>query len=239
MRSALQKLFSKMFIKNRPEQKRKPRKSKGQSLVEIAIAFPVLIMLFSGVVEFGFIINYYLSLLDATREAARFYSQADPFTRDPSDKTVITGNDMTFFNGAAAMVRASLDPIFTNADYVGRRIILDPALDDVIVTVYRVSIVTSGGNTVTTVTAHPPGTTGTGPGVHIYGTINYQSIFTIQSIQDTLLEGAPNAGILLVEVHYNYHQILALPWLTAFISNPVHLRAYTIFPLSAAEPVVP
>ena len=32
-------------------------KSRGQSLVEVAIAFPVLIILFSGVVEFGFIIK--------------------------------------------------------------------------------------------------------------------------------------------------------------------------------------
>jgi len=36
--------------------------------VEVAIAFPIFIMLFSGVVEFGFIINTYLSLLDATRD---------------------------------------------------------------------------------------------------------------------------------------------------------------------------
>ena len=210
-------------INTAPQQKSRKRKSRGQSLVEVAIAFPILIMLLGGVVEFGFIINYYLSLMDATRETARFYSQADPFIRDPSDKTVITGIDETFYNGAAAMVRANLDPLFTNNNYTGRRIILDPSIDDVIITVYRVDG--------TTVTAHPEG------GIHIYGSENYPSIFSTANIEENLLTDAPNAGIILVEVHYNYHQVLALPWLTPFLPDPVHLRAYSVFPCSAAEPV--
>lgn len=229
MRNALQKTFSYLFVKTGLQRKGIRRKAKGQSLVEIAIAFPVLIMLFSGVVEFGFIINNYLSLLDATREAARFYSQADPFIRDPITK-VITGNDLTFYNGAAAMVRASLDPTYTNPDYKGRRIVLDPTIDDVIITVYRVNIALTAPDNVEALPSDG--------GIHIYGNTNYPSIFTEDSIRDALIENAPNAGILLVEVHYNYHQVLALPWLTAFLSDPVHLRAYTIFPLSAAEPVV-
>jgi hypothetical protein len=229
MRNALQKLFLYLFTKTSLQQKETTRKAKGQSLVEIAIAFPVLIMLLSGVVEFGFIINNYLSLLDATREAARFYSQADPFIRDPVTKA-ITDNDLTFYNGAAAMVRASLDPIYSNPNYVGRRIILDPIIDDVIITVYRVNIALAAPDNVEALPSDG--------GVHIYGNINYPSIFTEDSVRDTLIENAPNAGILLVEVHYNYHQVLALPWLTVFLSDPVHLRAYTIFPLSAAEPVV-
>ncbi|MBI5354149.1 MAG: pilus assembly protein [Chloroflexi bacterium] len=212
------------------QQKGKPRKSRGQSLVEIAIAFPLLIMLFAGVVEFGFIINIYLSLLDATRESARFWSQSDPFTRDPVTKA-ITGNDMAFYNGAAAMVRANLDPIFTNPDYVGRRISLDPAIDDVIVTVYSVDVV---NDTVIAYPGDPPD-----GAAHIYGNANYNSIFSVDTIRNTLLVDAPNAGILVVEVHYNYHQVLALPWITAVLSDPVHLRAYTMFPLNAAEPVVP
>jgi len=60
----------------------KSSRGRGQSLVEIAIALPVLLILLSGMVEFGFMLNYYLSLLDATREAARLYSNFDPFLRD-------------------------------------------------------------------------------------------------------------------------------------------------------------
>ena len=33
---------------------------------------PILLMLLSGVIEFGFMLNYYLDVIDATRETARF-----------------------------------------------------------------------------------------------------------------------------------------------------------------------
>jgi|GEM_PF-4181619 len=45
----------------RPAGQKAARKTRGQSLVEIAIAFPVLIMMLAGLVEFGFMLNYYLS----------------------------------------------------------------------------------------------------------------------------------------------------------------------------------
>lgn len=68
----------------------------------------------------------------------------------------------------------------------------------------------------------------------MYG--NATSVFTNASMLTSRLSGAPNAGILLVEINYNYRQVLALPWLTVFLSNPLPLRAYTIMPISAAEP---
>ncbi len=190
------------------------QKSKGQSLVEFAIAFPIIILLFSGVIEYGFILNYYLSLLDATRESARLYSNDDPFLTDGSD-------DIGFYSDAAAMVRASLDPYVVNPSYEGRRITLDSTLDDVIITVYAAS----GSSVVQYPTSGPH---------RMYG--NFDSIFTATEIQSRLVSGSPNAGILLVEVHYNYHQVLGLPWLAPFMADPLPLRAYTIMPLSAAEP---
>ena len=56
MQKAVQSIFS-LFIKTSPPRKNNPRKTRGQSLVEVAIAFPIFIMLFSGMVEFGFMIN--------------------------------------------------------------------------------------------------------------------------------------------------------------------------------------
>ena len=49
-------------------------RSHGQSMVELALLFPVLLILLSGLVEFGFILNEYLSVMDAARNAARFAS---------------------------------------------------------------------------------------------------------------------------------------------------------------------
>ena len=43
---------------------------------------PVLLIMISGLIEFGIMLNYYLDLIDAAREAARWASDADPI-RDP------------------------------------------------------------------------------------------------------------------------------------------------------------
>jgi hypothetical protein len=225
MQKALQSIFS-WFIKANPLQKRNGRKTRGQSLVEVAIAFPILIMLFAGVVEFGFILNYYLSLLDATREAARVYSGGDPFDTTLFD---VTHGEDTFYYNAADLVRKLLDPSLTFANpasYQGRRISLDPATDDVIVTVYGAQYTSSG---VIVTLWRDAGA------FHLFD--NHESMFTADSIKNSRVCGAPTAGILLVEVYYNYHQILGLPWMTAFLPNPLPLRAYTIMPIRAGEPL--
>jgi hypothetical protein len=226
MQKALQKIVS-LFTKTTPLPKKNARKSRGQSLVEVAIAFPVLIMLFTGVVEFGFILNFYLSLLDATRDSARLYSGGDPFVWNPDIVKNPRGAD-EFYYETAFLVQRTLDPLIDDASYRGRRIVLDPALDDVIVSVYS-------SDATTTVPRRAAGP------YHLFATLakpsgNYPSIFTATDIANTRVSGAPNAGVLMVEIHYNYHHILSLPWMTAFLPNPLHLRAYTIMPIRAAEP---
>ncbi|CAG1012131.1 hypothetical protein ANAEL_04350 [Anaerolineales bacterium] len=212
MQKAVQRFLFR-FTKNQPR-----RKSKAQSLVEVAIAFPILIMLFGGVVEFGFIVNYYLSLLDATRDSARYWSQDDPFLADG----VTDDND--FYYQTAYDVQKYLDPSILNPSYKGRKILLDPAKDDVIVSVYGTK---KGGNTVLWRNAGP---------YHLFSNGKYASIFTVESIENSRVTSAPNAGILVVEVHYNYHHVLNLPWMTAFIPNPLHLQAYSIMPIRSGEP---
>ena len=126
----IQQKLARLFKGSKSPRTKSLRKSKGQSLVEFAIAFPIVIMLFAGVVEFGFILNYYLSLLDATREAARFYSNQDPFAADPN--TARNASDW-FYADSAAMVKDALEP--RSANDTTRKIILDSARDDVIITV--------------------------------------------------------------------------------------------------------
>jgi hypothetical protein len=210
-----------LFVKTSlPLRGMKRRLFRGQSLVEVAIAFPVLIMLFTGMVEFGFILNNYLSLLDATRDSARFWSNSDPFdtAKAPREK---------FYEDAAKMVRYTLDPSYdpeTNtfkSSYKGRRIILDPLADDVIISVYGIKDAAITG-------ARPAGP------YRLFG--HYQPIFTEADVLNMHVTGAPKAGILIVEVHYNYHHVLRLPWMTAWLPNPMHMRAYTIMPIRAAEP---
>lgn len=221
MRRMIEFVFSFFGIKNASKPVRKSwHKPRAQSLVEFAITLPIILILLSGVVEFGFALNYYLSLLDATREAARFYSDQDIYTRDANGDP--SGDDMTFYADTAAMVVSNLDPQILKPLYQGRRILLDPANDDVIIHTYS----SSGG----TVTMHPS----SGP-YHLYN--NFDPIFAdAAAVQNQLTSGAPNAGILIVEVHYNYHMVLGLPWITMFVPDPMVLRAYTIMPNRTAEP---
>ncbi len=56
------------------------RKSqKGQSFVELALVVVFLMIFVAGIVEFGFALNNYLNLVDASREAVRYSSNFDPF----------------------------------------------------------------------------------------------------------------------------------------------------------------
>lgn len=199
------------------------RKSKAQSLVEFAIALPVLLILLTGVVEFGFALNIYLSLMDASREAARFFSDQQPYE-------VVGGSyvdNNAFYTGAFDRVRINLDPQLIQPSYVGRRIPLDPAMDDVIVVVYTKHTNSSTG--VTSIIQHPNG----GPR-RLYG--NHALFNTEAKLSPSFISGAPDAGILVVEVVYTYHHVLQLPWLAPL--DPMTMRAYTIMPNRWAE-VVP
>ena len=206
MKDKLKKLFSK---------KEKTRKQKGQSLVEVALVFPLLLMMLSGLIEFGFMLNFYLSLTDSSRETARFFSNFDPFDDNGHDD--ING----FYEPAAVFLLENLQPI--NSSDTSRKILLDPGADDVIISVISVS----SGN----VSRYPHINGGE---YRKYG--NEVSRFSNADIKARLVDSAPDTGILLVEVLYNYHQVMALPWLSPFLPDPVMLHGYTMMPLSAAEP---
>jgi len=240
MKKVVQKIFS--FIKKAgPQQKKSAHKARGQSFVEFAFALPFLLLLLSAAVEYGFMLNYYLSVVDATRDTARRYAGGDPFLHDdPDDITIKTGDNLVdFYQYAAQFAEQALDPtkIPLNAGdpaYTARSIPLDPATDDVIVSVYSIE----NGNII----QYPT----TGP-YHLYPASLHDSRFSEGDIRDLRLDivrednthgFAPNEGLLLVEIYYNYHQILGMPFLTMF-GDPVELYAYTIMPVRAAEPVIP
>lgn len=255
MKKAPGKIFA--FFQTGPAGSRRARKSRGQSLVEIAIAFPVLIMLLAGLVEFGFMLNYYLSLMDATRESARTFNNFTPFEEactcdidtackydDPPNNPDCIANCVTdyndsdcdstsFYQGAAGMVFTSLRPKDINGDGElspeerakdsSRKIDLDPDKDDVVVSVLRIK-------TSAVLDRFPED----GGEYHLFN--NQPSRLSTVEIGSRLVSGAPDTGVLLVEVFFNYHQVLALPWLAPFLPDPILLHAYTIMPLPAAEP---
>ncbi len=187
----------------------------------MAIALPFILMLFSGLVEFGFMMNYYMSLLDATRFVARYYSNESPYCTNSSG--VVVENPL-FYSQASALLMEQLHNSSDTSDNT-HRIVLNPATDDVIIAAYAVN-----GTTVTQ--SLPTFSTYADGAWHQYG--NETSSFSPTSIENQLVSGSPNQGILVVEVDYTYHQILNLPW-TAWLGSPI-LPAYTIMPLETAAP---
>lgn len=76
-------------------------KTIGQSLVEIAISFPLLLIIVSGLIDIGRIYYVYLALEDAAAEGA-LYLAVDPDCRNERDDT----DD----DGAGPDVNECLDP---------------------------------------------------------------------------------------------------------------------------------
>ena len=258
MRELLQEILPSRSKTNSRLKKRK-LKSRGQSLVEIALTLPVLLVLFSGMVEMGFMLNYYLSLLDATRYAARDLSGKDPFISPNTSLVdepafyyfygIIPPAQTPDYYGAAYKVWWQLAP--NSATDNARKVGLNPATDDVIVSVYSVdktgtitqypvsdlSPTTGGdgslfGDPFAKGTGQCPRNMGDG-GFHLY--CNVQASFKEANLLSQIVPGSPCQGFLVVEVAYQYHEILGLPWAEIFIGNPM-LHAYTVMPLPAAAP---
>lgn len=190
--------------------------ARGQSLVEFTIMLPILLIMISGLIEFGFMLNYYLDLIDAAREATRWAAGDDP-VHDAAGNW-IDPNTTFYLN----VQQVALDSINTGS---GGQISLDPATDDIVISAFSVS----GG----AVSARFPGASGNN-GLPLYN--NRTSQFTSAEVSALLDPSAPNTGIVLVEMWYDYNQILALPWITAFVPDPVTLYAYSMMPNANVEP---
>jgi hypothetical protein len=95
--------------------------NRGQSLVELAIVLALLLFIVVAIVEYGFLLNQYLNVLDAGRETARQASLGDPFYDDGT-------LDGQFFTDIVALADNFLMPI-----------VLDPDRDDLVISFFSVS----------------------------------------------------------------------------------------------------
>ncbi len=212
-------------MSKRVEKDKKYQSERGQSLVEVALTFPLLLLLLSGLIEFGFILNHYLAIVDATREVARISSNWNHEYIDPD-----TGN--TFYETAIGKVVYALEP--NDTDDTTRKIKIRENRvncsaeeastgvcdNEIIVSVYGID---SGG--VTLVGQH-----------HWDDDDPRQNSRITEAVISERIAGIPStsAGVVVVEVFYNYEQVLGLPWMP--INDPLLLYSYTMMPLSSAEP---
>jgi hypothetical protein len=214
--------------------RRTGRKSLGQSLVEFAVILPLLMIMLSGLIELGFAINIYLDLVDTAREVARYLSDFDPIHTDtgaPTDYNPI------FYQWGELMATHTLAQ--------AGQIVLNGAEDDLIISVFQIK-----NSNVDTRKPTPFGdpradcneagnpNNGGNRGWRLY--CNYDSRFSDSEVETRIQRlnpsVPPNTGLVLVEIFYNYHMQLGLPWITAFIPDPILLHAYTFAPNAASEP---
>ncbi len=201
------------------------QKERGQSLVEVALTFPILLVLLSGLIEFGFILNHYLAIVDATREVARISSNWNHEYIDPD-----TGN--SFYETAIGKVVYALEPNDENdttrkikirenrVNCSAEDAVTGVCDNEIIISVYGIS--ESGVSLVAK---------------HYWDDSDPRQESRIdEAVINERIAGIDNtsAGVVVVEVFYNYEQVLGLPWVP--IQDPLLLYSYTIMPLSSAEP---
>jgi len=168
----------------------------------------ILALMIAGVVEFGFLVNNYLHVFDAAREAARFSSGGLAFY--PNGTSIIE-----FYDNTVIQAERVLAPV-----------VLDPANgDDIVISVFSIA----GASIVRF--PDPDGWSA-------YG--NQLSNFTTTDIANLVDPTSPSSGVLLVEIFYNYPQMLKLPIFTnsvySIVPDPIPVYVYSVMPISSAEP---
>jgi hypothetical protein len=201
------------------------KSSRGQSMLEMALLLPVLLIILSGIAEFGFLINEYMTMQDSVRNAARFGVDG---LYDNADTVTDCATTRDYYRQIGCLTVQELaekrPQIILN---------IGNGVDDVVVSVFTVSS--------SVVTARHPEVDGEAgwslsentPGWEIR---NQSSQISSDWVNARLNGSSPNTGLILVEIYRQYHHKLGLPWITAFVPDPITLRVYALMPNSSAEP---
>jgi hypothetical protein len=202
-------------------------KKEGQSMVEFGLVLPLLLLLVASMVEFGFLMNHYLAVLDSTRNASRFSSDSLYNLRDGNTNCDPTAGPVTqdFYLQTACIVIQELSqerPTITIDVSNG---------DDILVS----SIAITGGAS-PAVSGWFPVAGGWSYAAAMSGSRNQVSRFTNANINAMLRANTPNTGFVIVELFHHYNQRLRLPWITAFLPDPVLFYSSSVMPLVSAEP---
>ena len=205
--------------------------SKGQSFIELALVFMLLMLIFAGVVELGNLINVYLDIIDSGREASRNANTYDFYFIDNSTvPPTVTVGDLVF-NEAAKIAWNTMN---TNCQGIlqdkatqlippacSMRIPFDPLADDIVV-----SVMSYDGSSLI---RWPDGN-----GWSRFD--NEVSTVTDAEIISHLDFSTPDTGIIMVEVFYNYHQLLGMPFFTDVLPDPIPVHTFSIMPYPSADP---
>jgi hypothetical protein len=209
-------------------------RQRGQSFVELMLVVLILALMVSGVVEFGYLLNSYLKVLDGTREGARYSNMDVAFIYDDALPGYVSVQ--SFYVNTAIQAMRVMSPIVLNGNRG----------DDIVISVFTIS----GSSIVRWPLGYAFGwnlcDNRLDPVVqsetNIFQIANWntciakRSHFSDAQIQALMDASAPASGVLLVEAYYNYPQILKLPVFSQIIPDPIPVYTYSIMPLTSAEP---
>jgi hypothetical protein len=209
------------------------RLSAGQSFVELALTLPVIILLIAGLVEVGFVMYSYLTMLDQTREAARFASIRDyrqgAESGIPDPLTTCRDAYLDYYYDTACFfIDPDLNPYIT---------FRDSNFDDVAISVFTVN-----DNHVSNRWPNDSD--------HVWSlfndnwtkdcegnVVNTTPFLTDADIEHLFVTDAPDdRGLVLVEAYYCYNLLLNLPIINQIVPSPFRIHAYTMMPAGEAIP---
>ena len=188
--------------------------------MEMTVILGILFLLVMGVAEFGYLLNQYITLVDGTREGARFGSSGKI---DPYIRTTLPHTQNTAFPEAIdCIIEGSHGycPPGTISNGALEPIVLNPATDDIVITFYRVA----NGQIEATF----------GPW-HRYNSGRTARV-TTADVQRSIGSSTLNSGVLVVEIFYSHGQLTKFPIFTSVIPDPIDVHTYTIMPLPLAKP---
>lgn len=216
-----------IFFKAKKTASRKTESQRAQSMVEFAIALPVLLLLLTGMVEFGFMLNTYLSIQDAARTTARRYSTINPFNADGTDNPA-------FYQDAALYAVELLAP---SGDPQARQIVLEEDRDNILISLIGVEVDESTDpDSIASITRYSGAEF-----YQLFGATNPPTTFLDDNITAFLTTGGAepaDAGLLIIEIYYGYEGTLNLPWIRPIFSpeNPSMLYVSVVMPTIYAKP---
>lgn len=232
----------------------------GQSILEFALILPILLIMIAGLVEVGVYANDYLTFLDATREAARYASNLDPYL---TSKYPFDERDDSFPD-VQTMTAQELDDVCMYGDTVNFYYVvsclafqniplgwLDPSEgDDIVITVAGYLPYLPEEHRIQYRWPLPEHRNGPDdpPAAddweyHFKQDPNCWSLFGVRKsafsdadIEALLRSDAPASALVIVEVFHAHYQFTRMFTIGDFIPDPIQIHPYSIFPVPAAEP---
>ncbi len=210
------------------------RGTRGQSLVELALALPLLLLMFAGLVEVGYALRNYLVVVNANREGTRFAARGRWFDK-PEEWNYIAERLV-----AAAGTEPQGDPFM-------RTETLDDMPPNTMIAIHYIEVPDQidefGGVEAQEPTIYGPWITGMDCGIFGFECVplGVDALRDIANkareeneefnqkyfVEDGLLEIPSEDNFVIIETWYLHEQLLKLPLFTAAFPEKIPLYART------------